>query len=259
MISCSLFAFSYDCRCIAAVDQPSDPASSEVFRLLLKATKDPDYGAREDAFRAMAALPQEEIFPRFEDFLRDKEHSELRAVALDDPHWSVRHAAIHALARIGDQGCAAQILGKLDDPEDIVKKEAIAALGLLGSREAACSILALINHEGLQPAVLESLEMLGIPDSDQFQTIYTRSNTRLRCSLIDLAVTLKDTRVVDFLCEALDKEIPVIRSRIVTALGELGDKKATPMLRRIKKEDPDKGVRKDAGRALKRLPKKPTY
>jgi HEAT repeat protein len=44
-----------------------------------------------------------------------------------------------------------------------------------------------------------------------------------------------------------------VRKHAAIALGEIGDRRAIPEVRKLAKEDPDSGVRFMAGRALKKL------
>jgi HEAT repeat protein len=185
--------------------------------------------------------------------IKDKRSVPNLIVALDDSDWGVRSAAISALAAIGDQRCSARLLEKLEDPEDIIKKEAILALGQLRYVSAVNSILPLVHNEGLQAEVISSLGKLGIPDFDQFSEFFKRSNTRLKCLLVDLLGRLRDPRAVDFLARVFEDEFFTVRCRAAKALGELGDLKAISALLKAQKEDPSEEVQKEAILALKKL------
>jgi len=173
--------------------------------------------------------------------------------ALNDPDWSVRCAAIQSLAKTGNQKCMSQIQEKLEDSEDIVKKEAILALGLMGCKDSVHAILPYIYNENLQMEILSTLERLGIPDLDLFNTHFNRFNSRLKCRLIDLLGRIKDQRTVDLLIRLLDDHSYTIRCLAARALGELGDTRASAPLLRIRKKDPSEEVREEASRAVKKL------
>lgn len=185
--------------------------------------------------------------------IKDKRSVPNLIVALDDSDWSVRSAAIRALSGIGDRRCSVHLMDKLEDQEDIIKKEAILALGRLGSRGAVNFILPLIHNENLQLEVLSSLEMLGIPDGEYFSDFFGRSNTRIKCLLVDLLGRVRDPDMTDLLVGMLTEEFFTVRCRVAKALGELGDRKAIPFLLKAQKEDPSEEVKKSAAHALKKL------
>jgi HEAT repeat protein len=59
--------------------------------------------------------------------------------------------------------------------------------------------------------------------------------------------------MVEFLFGIMDQEFFTVRCWIARALGDLGDRRAIPHLRRLQKEDPSEEVRKEASAALKKL------
>ncbi|MGA1794476.1 MAG: HEAT repeat domain-containing protein [bacterium] len=185
--------------------------------------------------------------------LKDKGSIPDLIVAMDDCDWSIRSAAVQALAQIGDRRCSGALRKKLKDPDDIVRKEAVRALGMLGDQAAANALLPFLHDEHVQDEVLNSLETLGIPDLVAFAEHFRRSNARLKCRLIALLGRLREPGMVEFLTGILDEEFFTVRCWIAKALGNLGDPRAIPPLRRLRKEDPSEEVRKEATAALKKL------
>jgi HEAT repeat protein len=187
--------------------------------------------------------------------IRDKRSIPNLIVALDDSDWSVRSAAIRALAQTGNIRYADtdRLLEKLEDNEDIVKKEAILALGQLKAKGAVNYILPLIHNGNLQMEVIEALEKLGIPDLEYFCDFFKRSNTRLKCLLVELLGRLADPCAVDFLLEVLKDEFFTVRCQAAKALGKLGGRKAVSGLLVAQKDDPSEDVHKEATLALKKL------
>jgi len=185
--------------------------------------------------------------------IKDKRSVPNLIVALDDSDWSVRSAAINALAKTGDRRCSVHLVDKLEDYEDIIKKEAIFALGQLGSKGAVNFILPLIHNENLQLEVISTIEKLGISDRDFFSDFFARSNTRIKCLLVDLVGRLGDQYMIEFLAKVLEEEFFTVRCRAAKALGELGDLKAIPVLIKTQKEDPSEEVKREAALALKKL------
>jgi len=185
--------------------------------------------------------------------LRDQKSIFNIIVALDDADWSVRGAAIQALEKIGDRRCINFLLEKLKDPENIIKKSAINALGKLGAKQAVNAILPLMYNENLQLEVIGTVEKLGVSDYAFYYDFFARSNTNLKCHLVDILGRLKNSDTLDFLARVLDDEFFTVRASAAKALGELGDKKAIPYLLKAQKADPSEEVQKEATLALKKL------
>ncbi|MGA1791399.1 MAG: HEAT repeat domain-containing protein [bacterium] len=209
-------------------------------RFLIGLLKEPDPDLKQMALESLGKI-------------KDKRSTPDLIMALGDPNWRVRSAAIQALTKTGDRRCTPHLLKRLEDPEDIIRKETILALGHLGSKDAVNSILPFIQNEKFQNEVFNSLEKLGVPDPDFFYSYFKRSNTRLKCRLIELFARLKDPRMVDFLIRILDEEFFTVRCWVAKALGGLGNPNAISPLLRIQREDPSDEVRKEAALALKRL------
>ncbi|MGA1791047.1 MAG: HEAT repeat domain-containing protein, partial [bacterium] len=225
---------------LAVVQAMGNSGEKENTRFLTRLLKETDSDLRRVAVESLGNIKNKGSIPDL-------------IAALDDTDWSVRCAAIQSLAKKGNQKCMLRIQEKLEDSEDIVKKEAILALGLLGCKDSVNAILPYIYNENIQMEILTTLERLGIPDLDLFYTHFNRSNTRLKCRLIDLLGRIRDQRTVDLLIQLLDENFCTIRCLAARALGELGDPKATAPLLRIQKKDPSEEVREEASRAVKKL------
>lgn len=185
--------------------------------------------------------------------LGDKRSTPEIIVAFDDPDWSVRCAAITALGKIGDKRYVNHIKEKLDDKEDLIKKCAIIALRDMGAAETVNSLMPLIHNENLQLEVIESVEKLGITDMEFFYDFLKRSNTRIRCMLVDVLGRSKKPNALDYLVRIMGDEFFVVRRQAAKALGELGNPAAIPPLLKTQKDDPSEEVRMEAARTLKKL------
>lgn len=209
-------------------------------QFLVDLLKDTDIDIKEVAVRSLGRVGDHRSVPDL-------------IVALDDVDWKVRSAAITALGGIGDRRAISHLLDRLDDGEDIIRKHAIHALGDLKAVEAVNVILPLIHNDNLQFEVVNALEKLGLTDLDYYFDFLKRSNTRLKCILVELTGRLGNREAVDYLIAILEDEFFTVRACAAKALGELMDRKAIYPLLRSQKEDPSEEVRKEAARALKKL------
>jgi len=226
--------------CLAVLKAMGNLRNTRSLRFLTGFLKKPDPDLKHIAIESLGMLKDKRSVP---DLIK----------AMDDSDWSIRSAAVQALARIGDRRCAGALREGLKDPDDIVKKEAIRTLGALGDQAAANAMLPFLHDEHVQDEVLKSLERLGIPDLVPFAEHFRRSNARLKCRLVALLGRLRKPGMVEFLTGILDQEFFTVRCWVAKALGDLGDRRAIPPLRRLQKEDPSEEVRKEAAAALKKL------
>lgn len=172
--------------------------------------------------------------------------------SLDDPHWSVRNAAVIALGRIGDKEDARHIVRMLSDKESLIRKSAIQALGELKATEAVPSLLQLLHDEHLQRDILSALEKTGIGDLDLLSKFLERSTTRLKCLFMDLLGKVGNPAAVDCLIATLEHDFYLVRSHAAKALGEIGDQKSiTPLIKA--KSDPCQEVSAEATLALNKM------
>jgi len=143
------------------------------------------------------------------------ENREPRAVeplgaALADPDSGVRQRAAEALGRIGAPALK-HLITALDDPEAQVRQLATKALGQIGSAEV------------VEPLVIA----LRSPDADvSHQAAF--------------ALNKIGAPAVDSLIAALRDRDPNLRWNAARLLGEIGDARAAPELKRVAQEDEGK-------------------
>lgn len=141
--------------------------------------------------------------------------------ALDDEDERVRAAAVLAAARI-DPEPTERLLGTLEDGSAVVRRNGVVVVGASGA-----------DARGHLAKRL---------DADADHRVRAEAATVLP-SLTD------DDDAVDLLADALDAEPnPIVRTRIVDALGRLGTERAVTEARRARGDD-DPAVRRAAARA----------
>lgn len=198
---------------------------------------------RSQAYKALSAI-------RADQFLR-----EILTKGIRKKSYKVRKAVARCIKNGAGEDLEDTLLMLLKDPDHDVRLITIDTLGKLG--DALCKdmvnlIIPLIHDEKLQDEILITLEKLGIPDLNSFYSFFKQSDARLKCRLINLISRHKESYLVDFLNRIIyEEEFFAVRRHAVMMLGELRDKKATSALIKVKKEDPDEEVRKEACLALK--------
>lgn len=132
---------------------------------------------------------------------------ELIQVPIKDSNSRVRYAAVSQMATLGEQNLetAYEILRHhlLNDPEMDVQAAAADGLGALKFREAF----------------------------DDLQTVYnTTSEWLLKLSIVASVGALEEPRAFELLEKALQEDNPLIQTVAISALGELADQRAVPLL-----------------------------
>lgn len=128
-------------------------------------------------------------------------------VPIKDSNSRVRYAAVSQMATLGEQNLetAYEILRHhlLNDPEMDVQAAAADGLGALKFREAF----------------------------DDLQTVYnTTSEWLLKLSIVASVGALEEPRAFELLEKALQEDNPLIQTVAISALGELADQRAVPLL-----------------------------
>ena len=123
------------------------------------------------------------------------------------------------------------------------------------SLKALIEVLKSADAEDLQAAILSSLAKYNSDESvDAIITVLKDGKTEyIRSVAVQTLKYLSGEKVFNALIEALDDDSPLVRRKVVVALGEIGNKAAIDPLKRVVKEDEDEEVRKNAQSSLYKL------
>jgi len=129
-------------ECLARLDE--EPAGD---RVLEAARSDPDFEVRRAAVAAVHGRPCARS---------------VAAVALEDSHHVVRHAAVRLAGQIGDPEFASRLVDLAEsDDSDAVRGESIAALASIKPEEALDRIGPALLAPSLAPYAVRALEIIG--------------------------------------------------------------------------------------------------
>ena len=149
--------------------------------------------------------------------------------ALSDTDPVVREYSAWALGQIGEEvnnDAAFALVSALGDPYPAVKHSAAKALGEIGPREPTIPLLL----EGLAVGAIES-----------------------RRAVVDALMHLEENTAYSALLSSLTDPDPQVRQATIAALGEIGDRRALPTVRKILLRDDNVGVRTEAAFRLGKL------
>lgn len=183
---------------------------------LIDLLKDPDVDTRRTAALSLGKIAH----PSSEKALVE---------ALNDPDSQVREYSAWALGQLGDvvdNSTAQALVGALGDEEAPVKMAVAKALGRIGTRQ---SVVELLNE-----AILVG-------------------TTASRRYAVDGLTHLEGKSTYSTLLVALDDPDARVRQGALAGLGELGNPKAVPVLKKRLLEDTDMGVRAEAAYRLGKL------
>ncbi len=125
-------------------DKPGDFSDEEKIRRTLQVLRDDDWGRTQKAAKFLR---------KFARHLRGRGKSDITHMlcdALGDDNWSVRWAAVEALAVLGDGAAIPSIKDCLQDPHWIVQVAAVRALVELGAADSAAALLPLLQSRQTQ-------------------------------------------------------------------------------------------------------------
>jgi len=168
--------------------------------------------------------------------LKDKESVPEMIGLLNDSNRQVVKAAIGALGSIGDERAAGSLLKLLEDPREVIAADVVIALRAFpGERttDALLNALADDREEVASRACLILVEVGGktaVPGL--IHTLETDCRSRVAIMAVVALGMLKDSRAVEPLIEKSSNPNQVLSCRAMTALGYIGDKRATQHLLR---------------------------
>ncbi len=202
---------------------------------LIEALDSPNRDTVKYAAYILGALKHREAIPRI-----------ARLFARNDPE--MRQFAVFALGEIGDQAAFETLTAGLRDPENVVREYAAAALERLGEQRAIPALKQAIRIEqGAMFNMATALYTLG--DREVVDILINRlrqPESVGRLYAVYALGKLRDRSTVEPLVECLTD--PTVRWLAVRALASLQDAAVTPLLAAAASRDP--GVRLGASEAL---------
>ncbi len=218
----------------------------EALDALLAAAQDPDPYVRGGIYGALGGTRDKQAIPLLVKALREEKEAWLRQtaasalygmglygirdkaavdaliLALEDREAVVRRYAARALQTCGDESAVAPLMRCLDDPDKVVRGSAAFTLGFLGDPSCGEALVA---------------------------ATYDRDGS-VRSDAVRSLGWLKIREAVPRMLEMLADSDEKLAERLITALGEIGDPRATEHLVRFLRQD---RLREVALRALEEI------
>ncbi|MDD3043633.1 MAG: HEAT repeat domain-containing protein [Methanosarcinaceae archaeon] len=179
--------------------------------------------------------------------------------ALEDRDEDVRISVIYSLGSFGDEEAVLPLISLLGHKDAAVRKAAAYALGRIGDPRAVEALTERVETEEnwLERRIMAEtlIEIGGTEAVEPLIMLLEDKDYRIRQSAAMGLGKLRATEAVDALLEALETERErVVRQAEVSALGEIGDKRAAETLRQLSTDRNEyRHVREAAGEALGKL------
>lgn len=176
--------------------------------------------------------------------------------ALKDSDPSVRRVALSSLRR---HSALTHLLVALRDPDFNVRSAAVMLCGHLGERSVAGNVILLSkdNNRAVRSSVAECLGLLATSEAVAALVELSRdSDSGVRAAAVRSLGMARDNGAVDALLHALRDQTAEVRAYAVEALGTLRDSRSIPSLYAMVK-DSNETVRGKACAALKGLTELP--
>lgn len=223
--------------------------SEDSFDVLVSSLGDKDPVIRARAAEALGELGNPKATPHL-------------AKLLEDGNADVREAALEAIALLGDASASGALVAALASKDASLRVAAVKALGRSGGKEAVGPLIKLIadpdgeiSRNALVSVsfVLQKLRGVDVPveEGDIRRLIdlldHPEEHMRIRASS---SLGLLGPQVMPGVSEAARTGQKHVRIRAVNVLGKVKDKRATPVLLEILRNEKDKNVLAEALIAL---------
>ncbi len=180
-------------------------------------------------------------------------------ILLKDRDPEVRLTAAEALGKIGQPGGGALLLEALGDPDPGVRGASAWALGRVAVEDVQAG-LRLAERLGDSSEAVRQAASLSLGEFERTPVLVEGLLTQLqsadtmtrRAAVLALA-SLEASAAYSALAAALRDENAIVRQGAVSALGELADDRAIPLLRERLLIDPSTGVRGEAAFRLGKI------
>jgi HEAT repeat protein len=218
--------------------------------------------------------------------LKDQKAIDPLLSALNDGDEDVRRSAVGALGKLRPKRAVAPLVALLSDKSPMLRAEALRTLGLIGDKEAVDAIARLIpDRDGdVRASAVQALGRIGDPGAiPPLLSTLKDSYSKVVLASVESLASFKDARIVEGLAGVLSHDDEVIRataaismgcmgqpgvdhllkslgdasdwvrSKVVCALGHLGDQRALGPLQTLAASDVSAEVKQAAEKAIQRL------
>ncbi|RMH08384.1 MAG: HEAT repeat domain-containing protein [Nitrospirae bacterium] len=177
---------------------------------------------------------------------------------LHDPDPEVRRTAALSLGKIGHSAAAPALVQALrEDPDPVVREYSAWALGEIGdtlNHNAKIHLVQALGDESIAVKQAAATALGKLESSQEVMNLLSEvliiGGRDSRRAAVKALMDLDGKAVYPALVQALSDSDPQVRQGAVAALGELGDPRARPLLRRRLLRDPAVGVRAEAAYRL---------
>jgi len=147
---------------------------------------------------------------------------------------------------------------KSDTENPEVRMFAARVLGVYkddNSLTALLSVLKSVTDESIQASIINALSKFEDDKAVEAVIDILRNGKTeyIRSVAVQTLKFVNKDKVVDALIESLDDDSPLVRKKIVIALGDMGNKKAIPELQKVVKIDENEDVKANAQSSLYKL------
>jgi HEAT repeat protein len=147
---------------------------------------------------------------------------------LEDKDWRVRRNAAQALGALRDKRAVRPLMSAMNDRTMTVRQRAIVALGRIKDPQALLALLEIVlqnKHESYDAA--KAVRKFGKKALPEIAAAFEQSGNE---QLMLMLVELKYDGILDILLRLLESPRPSDRITATRELGNLGNKKAVPIL-----------------------------
>jgi HEAT repeat protein len=175
---------------------------------------------------------------------------------LQDTHPALRQTAALSLGKIASAEAVPGLILALRDADPLVRQYSAWALGNLGehAKEATLALLPLLEDPvpAVSEAAAEAIGSIGAGPEiiTRILTILKEGSVQARRAAMSTLSLLESPLAYDPLLDGLLDGDAQVRQRAIAALGELGERRAAPAMRRRLRHDTEAGVRAEAAYRL---------
>ena len=162
----------------------------------------------------------------------------LDALRSANDEWT-RWALVYMIGVIHNKSALTTMLNEMQHPSYIVRKQAVASIGGFKDRQTVEPLIAILkNREETKSIRAAATSSLGALRDERaapaLREALMDENSAVRYQAVIALGGIKDTAAVSKLSEMVENELEVdaVRAAAVTALGNIGDKTAEPVLLR---------------------------